>query len=177
MLESRKAFWDTFFPIPFFPTFFPLWGCPAAYGVPGPGIRSAPQLQPMWQLQHQQILNPQCWVRGLICTLLLNRCHQSHCATAGIPFPTFWGTSSEYLFLPPPKSGKYISPRTSSLAAGHSLSDIPEREMSFIPNLKFKAGEKIFSKESKNVYKELHKLSLWAHLDFNINPPRECKGT
>ena len=58
--------------IPIFPTFFflakpmtktppphtPFVGCPAAHGVPKPGIRSEPQLQPKPQVQQHQILNP-----------------------------------------------------------------------------------------------------------------------
>ena len=36
---------------------------PAAYGVPGPGIRSESQLQPTVHLWQRQILNPLCWAR------------------------------------------------------------------------------------------------------------------
>ena len=38
---------------------FIFFGHSAAYGVPGPGIRSEPQLPP--KLQQRQILNPLCW--------------------------------------------------------------------------------------------------------------------
>ena len=38
----------------FFSPFF-LFGCPGAYGVPGPGIKSELKLQPVPQLQ-------QCWI-------------------------------------------------------------------------------------------------------------------
>ena len=40
----------------FFSCFFFFFGLPVAYGVPGPGIRSEPQLQPVPQLQQYQIL-------------------------------------------------------------------------------------------------------------------------
>ena len=38
--------------------YFSFFGCPAAYGVPGPGIRSKLQLQCM--VQQLQICNPLC---------------------------------------------------------------------------------------------------------------------
>ena len=41
--------------------FFFFFGHPMAYGVPGPGIRSKPQLQPKPQLWQCWILNPLCW--------------------------------------------------------------------------------------------------------------------
>ena len=34
----------------------------AAYGIPGPGIRSELQLQPTWQLWQCWTLNPLCWL-------------------------------------------------------------------------------------------------------------------
>lgn len=37
---------------------FFIFGCPSAYGVAGPGIRSEPQFQPQLQLQDLWILNP-----------------------------------------------------------------------------------------------------------------------
>ena len=42
-------------PLLFFLFFF---GCPLAHGVPGPGIGSEPQVQPMSHLQQHQILQP-----------------------------------------------------------------------------------------------------------------------
>ena len=52
---------------------------PRAYGVPGPGIRSEPQLQPMLQLQQHQILNLLWWTGDWNCDPELQRCHQSPC--------------------------------------------------------------------------------------------------
>ena len=37
-----------------------FFGRPQAYGVPGPGIRLEPQLQPKLQLQQRQMLNHLC---------------------------------------------------------------------------------------------------------------------
>jgi len=39
-------------------------GCPAAYGVPRPGIRIEPRLQPTLQQQQYRILNPTVLGRG-----------------------------------------------------------------------------------------------------------------
>uniref|UniRef100_A0A8C3X037 Cation channel sperm-associated auxiliary subunit delta n=1 Tax=Catagonus wagneri TaxID=51154 RepID=A0A8C3X037_9CETA len=47
--------------------FFFCFGHPTAYGVPGPGIRSKPQEQPVQQWQQCQILKPLCPVRGAAC--------------------------------------------------------------------------------------------------------------
>ena len=43
--------------------FFVCFGHPTAYGVPGPGIRSEPQLQCTLKLWQCQILNPLCQAR------------------------------------------------------------------------------------------------------------------
>ena len=51
--------------------FFFFFHCPAVYGVPGPGIRSELQLQPMLQLQQHLILNPLCWATDGTCILVL----------------------------------------------------------------------------------------------------------
>ena len=40
--------------------YFFFFGCPMAYGISGPGIRSKPQLQHKLQLWQCQILNPLC---------------------------------------------------------------------------------------------------------------------
>ena len=63
---------------------FFIFGCPEAYGVPGPGIRSEPQSQPKLQLRQCQswILNPRCRARARTCVPALPRCHRSGCATA-----------------------------------------------------------------------------------------------
>ena len=45
--------------LPVIPPFFPLFGCPVAYGVPRPGIRSKMQLRPTLQLL-------QCWILNLL---------------------------------------------------------------------------------------------------------------
>lgn len=42
------------------PLFF-FFGCWAACGVPGPGIRPKPQSRPKPQLRHYQTLNLLCW--------------------------------------------------------------------------------------------------------------------
>ena len=44
----------------FFCFLFSFFGCPVAYGVPGPGIRSEPQSWPKPQLWQHWILNPLC---------------------------------------------------------------------------------------------------------------------
>ena len=51
----------------FFFFFFPLFGHPAAYGVPGPGTRYEPQSQPKPQLWQCWILNPLCQARDWTC--------------------------------------------------------------------------------------------------------------
>ena len=79
-------FFSPSIPFPFL--FFPLLSSPflsfrpTAYGVPGPGIRSKPQLQPVLQLWEHRILNPLGWARDQTCIPVLPRHCQSHCATA-----------------------------------------------------------------------------------------------
>ena len=48
----------------FFPPFF---GHPKAYGVPRPGIRSQPELQPTSQVWERWILNPLAWAGDGTC--------------------------------------------------------------------------------------------------------------
>ena len=67
-------------PLP--PLFFT---CLAAYGVPGSGIRSKLQLQPMLHLQQCQILNPLYQAGDGTLVPALQRRRQSHCARAGTP--------------------------------------------------------------------------------------------
>ena len=65
--------------------FFSFFSCPAAYGVPRPGIRSKPRSGPKSQLWQCWILNPLCQAGDLTCVPLLPRCCQSRCVTAGTP--------------------------------------------------------------------------------------------
>lgn len=75
----------------FFPLPSPLFWLPMAYGVPGPKIRSEPQLQPKPQPWWRRILNPLCRAGDGACVPVLPRHHQSHCATAGTPgLGYFW---------------------------------------------------------------------------------------
>ena len=60
--------------------FFFIFGCSKAYGIPKPGIRSEPHLQPKPQPQQCQILDPLCWGRDQTCNPALAR---SCCTTAG----------------------------------------------------------------------------------------------
>ena len=64
-------------------TFFSLFGCPAASGVPRPGIRSELRLRPKPQRQERQILNALCQARNRTCVPGLPRRHQSCCTTGG----------------------------------------------------------------------------------------------
>ena len=81
-LKSSAAAFFFFFLFSFF-----FFGCPMAYGVPRPKIRFEAQLQPMPHLWHLRILNPQCWAGDQTCIPVLQRYHQSHCATVGAPSP------------------------------------------------------------------------------------------
>ena len=54
---------------------------PPVQGVPRPGIRSEPKLQP----QQYQILNLLCRTRDQTHVAGLQRCRKSHCVTTGIP--------------------------------------------------------------------------------------------
>ena len=65
--------------------FFFIFGCPKAYGVPRPEIRSEPKLRPKLQLQQCQILTILRWDGDQTCVLVLPRCLQSCCTTVGIP--------------------------------------------------------------------------------------------
>ena len=69
---------------------FFLFGYPAAYGGPGPGIRSQLQLQPTLQLWQCGILNLLCRAGDRTCIPALQRCRWSCCVTAGTP---------EFIFL------------------------------------------------------------------------------
>ena len=62
---------------------FSFFGRPAAYVVPGSGIRSELQLWPKAQLWQCQVLNPLCRAGDGSCAPLLPRHRQSHCTTAG----------------------------------------------------------------------------------------------
>ena len=65
--------------------FFSFFGFPAACKVPGPGIRSKPQLQPTLQLWQRWILNPLYCLKDLTCIPALQRCRQPQWATARTP--------------------------------------------------------------------------------------------
>ena len=62
-----------------------IFGSPAAYGAPGPGISYEPQSKPKPQLWQCQILNPMCWAGDRTCVPSLPRCCLSCCVTAGAP--------------------------------------------------------------------------------------------
>ena len=64
---------------------FFLFGCPTAYGIPRPGIRSGLQFWPILQLWQCQILNPLCWAGDWTHVPALQRCLRSHCDTVGTP--------------------------------------------------------------------------------------------
>ena len=54
--------------------FFSHFGCPAAYGAPGPGIRFEPQFPPTPQLWQHQILNLLCQAEDQICVQCSSHC-------------------------------------------------------------------------------------------------------
>ena len=64
-------------------------GCPKAYGVSRPGIRSELQLQPKPQLRRCQILNPLCQAGDQTCVPGLPRYFPSCCTTEGTPIIMF----------------------------------------------------------------------------------------
>ena len=70
--------------------FFFFFGHPMVYGVPGPGIRSEPQLWPKPQVWQCQILNPLCRARDRTCTPLFPRHLWSRCAMVGTPHFLMW---------------------------------------------------------------------------------------
>ena len=72
-------------------SFFLLFDCPVAYGVPRPGINSKPQLQPKPQLLEGQNLT-HCSEPGMEpCIPELQRCSPSHCSTVGTPISFLCG--------------------------------------------------------------------------------------
>ena len=73
-----------YFPFVLFFFFF-FFGCPRAYGVSRPGIRSKPQLQPKQWLRQCLVLNPLCWARDWTC-VLPRHYYCSCCTAAGTPF-------------------------------------------------------------------------------------------
>ena len=66
-------------------TFFFFFKHPAAYGVPGPGIRAKPQLWPMPKLWQHWILKWLCCTRDWTSIPALQRHYQSHFTTVGTP--------------------------------------------------------------------------------------------
>ena len=84
--KKKKAIYFQFF---FFFLSF-LFGCPVAYGVLRPGIRSKPQLWPMLQLCQHWIPNPLCWAGDRTCISVFQRCCRSCCTTAGTSYCQFW---------------------------------------------------------------------------------------
>ena len=61
---------------PIFYYYFFFFGCPVAYGVPGPEIKSEPQLQPMLQLWQMDPFLTYCIRLGMeSMSLLLQRYH------------------------------------------------------------------------------------------------------
>ena len=104
----------------FFSFFF---GFPASYGVPGPRIRSEPQLPPKPHLQQPWILNPLCWARDQTRIPALSTPRPSCCATAEIPKPfqsiRFSGIKYIYIVVqpsPPSVSRTCFSSQTETLS-------------------------------------------------------------
>lgn len=62
-----------------------IFGCPVGYGVPGSGIRSSPSCDLCHWCSNVGSFNPLRWAGVRTCILVLQRCCQSLCATAGTP--------------------------------------------------------------------------------------------
>ena len=99
--------------VSYFSFFFFFFSCPAAYRVPGLGIRSKSQLQPMPQLLHHQICQPTVldWglnpSPGITETPLIPLCHSrnswiwmSSREIAMLWFPTPYFSISVFIYLP-----------------------------------------------------------------------------
>ena len=91
-MAKASKFYVTFISSQFFFFFF---GHPAVHGVPGPGIRSEPQLWPQLKCW---ISNALCQAGDQTCIPVLPRHSQSHCATVGTP-------SSQFLKIEERKKG------------------------------------------------------------------------
>ena len=99
--------------------FYLSFGLYVTYEVPGPGVRSEQQWQPMLQLQRcwiqRWILNPLCWAGDRTHAPALQRCHWSCCATEGTPGAQTLDrqilTAKKYLKYPKlhPKKYGYVS--------------------------------------------------------------------
>ena len=77
--------------------FSPFFGHSIACGVPGPGIRSKPQLYTKQQLLRQRwILHPLHQPRDQNCVPVLPRHCQSRCTTAGTPMSLFLNSNIRY---------------------------------------------------------------------------------
>ena len=88
--------------------FFFFFGCPMAYRVLRPGIRSEFQIWPKPQLRQHQILNPQCQAGDWICIPALPRCHWYRGAIGrtliySIPFMAF-NNPIVFFFWPHPQN-------------------------------------------------------------------------
>ena len=86
-----------------------FFGCPVAYGVPGPGIRSKPRLWPQLQLQQCWILNPVCRAGGsnlrpsALKRLPIPLCYSgnSYKVVFGfVFFFVFWGPHPQHMEVP-----------------------------------------------------------------------------
>lgn len=81
----------------YFFSFFFFFACLEAYGVPGQGVRTKPQLRPKLQLWRCHIVKPLCWAGDWTCDLLLPRYPWSICTTVGTPNRNCF---NDCLFLP-----------------------------------------------------------------------------
>ena len=114
--RNAQGFFSFFLLFSFF-----SFGCPMAYGVPRPGIRSELQLRPRLQLWPCWILNPLCRAMDQTCVPALPRSLQSCCATAGTPAHHFcWIILAEAAHEASPDSeGGEIEPQ-GSVAKGRT---------------------------------------------------------
>ena len=69
--------------------FFFFFDHPAVYGIPRPGMRSEPQLQPTPKLQQCWIFNPLSPAGNQTCIPVFQRYCQSRCTTAGVALLSF----------------------------------------------------------------------------------------
>ena len=64
---------------------FFFFGLPTVCGVPGPGIKSEPELWPMLHLWQHWVFNPLFLLGSKTASLLLQKLHWSHFTTDGVP--------------------------------------------------------------------------------------------
>ena len=142
------------------------------YGISWPGIRSELQLWPTQQLwQHSWILNPLCPAWNQTCVPVLQRCHQSHCATVGAPrYCILWCAFIQVLIIMPPYTSIMLCSLLSTTGISSFLPTIHSPLLSYSGNLNLVQGGNITQLKTFSTLPCRWEWSCDSQWDGNRNP-------